>query len=70
MVGLARKEAHSFDHHCAGAKHLILGPVREDGGVATSILDDLGVLGRVRGETLRVIGHQASDDREAAPRER
>ena len=70
MVGLARKEAQSFDHHCVGTKHQILGPVREDSGVAASILDDLGVLGRVRGETLRVIGHQASDDREAVPQER
>jgi hypothetical protein len=53
---LAQEEAHRFNHNYIGTEHLLLGLIREGEGIATGVLESLGVnLEQVRSETLKVL---------------
>ena len=43
VLGLARKEAQDLNHDYIGTEHLLLGLIREGGGVAANVLRNLGV---------------------------
>lgn len=43
VMGLANQEAQSFNHEFVGTEHILLGLVRESGGVAVNVLKNLGV---------------------------
>ncbi len=54
VLGLARKEAKDMNHDYLGTEHLLLGLIREGGGVAASVLRNLGVdIQRIREEVSR-----------------
>jgi len=64
VIELAIDEARHLGHSYIGTEHLLLGLLREGGGVAADILDSLGItLERVRAESVRVLN-------ESAPRSR
>ena len=51
-------EARRLGHHYIGTEHLLLGLIREGEGIASGILESLGLsLDRVRNEVLRVLGN-------------
>jgi ATP-dependent Clp protease ATP-binding subunit ClpC len=57
IIELAIDEARHLGHSYIGTEHLLLGLLREGGGVASDVLDSFGVtLERARAETLRVLG--------------
>jgi len=57
VIELAIDEARHLGHNYIGTEHLLLGLLREGGGVASDVLDSFGVtLERARAETLRVLG--------------
>lgn len=57
VLALAREEALSFDHHYIGTEHLLLGLLREQGGLAALALEKLGVaLESVRAAVAEKIG--------------
>ncbi len=58
VLGLALDEARRLDHGIVRTEHILLALVRDGGGVGASILDDIGVLGRVRGETFAAMGRR------------
>ena len=43
VLTYAQEEAVRFEHHYIGTEHILLGLVRVEGGVASRVLDDLGV---------------------------
>ena len=43
VLSLAQEAAETFQHHYIGTEHLLLGLMREEGGVAARVLSDLGV---------------------------
>src|SRR2546430_16119923 len=56
VIELAVDEARSLNHHYIGTEHLLLGLVREGGGIAAGVLASMGVkLEQVRAETLKVL---------------
>ena len=62
-IELAVEEARRLRHGYVGTEHLLLGLVREGGGIAADVLQELGVdLSAVRAETLEILrsGTQAS----------
>jgi len=66
VIELAIDEARHLGHNYIGTEHLLLGLLREGGGVASDVLDSFGVtLERARAETLRVLGEGASRTRPA-----
>ncbi|HEY7350563.1 MAG TPA: Clp protease N-terminal domain-containing protein [Ktedonobacterales bacterium] len=51
VLQLAQEEAQRLNHHYMGTEHLLLGLVREGGGVGAQVLESLGIqLGAVRSE--------------------
>jgi ATP-dependent Clp protease ATP-binding subunit ClpC len=69
VITFAVEEAKRLNHHYIGTEHLLLGLVRNGEGVATGVLDILGVsLEQVRTQVLRVLrqGTGASLDRPSA----
>src|SRR5919199_1577761 len=57
VLTLAQEEARRLNHNYVGTEHLLLGLLDEGEGVATKVLDNLGVeLSRVRAEVERIIG--------------
>ena len=57
VIELAVDEAHLLNHHAIGTEHLLLGLVREGGGIAAGILKSLGVdLEDVRSQIMQVLG--------------
>jgi ATP-dependent Clp protease ATP-binding subunit ClpC len=57
VIELAIDEARHLGHNYIGTEHLLLGLLREGGGVAADVLDSFGItLERARAETLRVLG--------------
>jgi ATP-dependent Clp protease ATP-binding subunit ClpC len=57
VIELAIDEARHLGHNYIGTEHLMLGLLREGGGVAADVLDSFGItLERTRTETLRVLG--------------
>jgi ATP-dependent Clp protease ATP-binding subunit ClpA len=58
VIELAVDEARRLDHHYIGTEHLLLGLVREGEGIASGVLESLGVnLERVRTQTIMVLSH-------------
>ena len=56
VLGLARKEAQELNHDYIGTEHLLLGLIREGGGVAANVLRNLGVdIQRIREEISRYV---------------
>jgi len=57
IIELAIDEARHLGHTYIGTEHLLLGLLREGGGVASDVLDSFGItLERARTETTRVLG--------------
>jgi ATP-dependent Clp protease ATP-binding subunit ClpA len=57
VLRFAREEAERFQHNYIGTEHLLLGLVRENGGIATAVLRNLGVeLNKVRSAVEFMIG--------------
>jgi len=60
VLELGLREAQALGHNYIGTEHLLLGLAREDSGVASSILLDLGAdADRVRAEVGRMLGGPA-----------
>jgi ATP-dependent Clp protease ATP-binding subunit ClpC len=56
-VSLAQEEASGFKHSYVGTEHILLGLVRERGGLASRALDSFEIaVERVRGEVVRTVG--------------
>ena len=56
VIELAVDEARRLQHHYIGTEHLLLGLVREGEGIATGVLESLGVrLANARAEAIRVL---------------
>lgn len=54
---LAQEEAHRFQHNYIGTEHLLLGLLREEGGVASQVLKSLNVeIDQVRQSVENIIG--------------
>ena len=57
VLRFAREEAQRFHHNYIGTEHLLLGLVRENGGIAAAVLRNLGVeLNKVRSAVEFIIG--------------
>ncbi len=57
VVGYAIKEANGLGHQHIGTEHLLLGLLREPGGIAITILTTFGVtLNQIRAEVLHLLG--------------
>jgi ribosomal protein L13E len=57
VLTYAQEEAKSFNHNYIGTEHLLLGLIREGGGVAAKVLRNLGVeLDKVRRQVELIIG--------------
>ncbi|GAC1392440.1 MAG: hypothetical protein NVSMB38_15960 [Ktedonobacteraceae bacterium] len=57
VLTLAQEEAQRFQHNYIGTEHLLLGLVREEKGIATQVLKNLGVeLSQVRRDIESIIG--------------
>ena len=64
VIELAIDEARHLGHNYIGTEHLLLGLLREVGGVAAAVLDNFGItLERARNETIHILS-------EGAPRSR
>ena len=61
VLSLAMDEAERQGCILVRTEHMLLGIVREGGGVAANVLDHFGVLGKVRQQTLALLGKQGSD---------
>src|SRR6266581_2563470 len=58
VLSLAQEEAQRFQHNYIGTEHLLLGLVREGEGIASGVLESLGVnLEMVRTQTIMVLSH-------------
>ncbi|MEV7801609.1 Clp protease N-terminal domain-containing protein [Microbispora sp. NPDC088329] len=58
VVVLSQTEARTLDHHSIGAEHILLGLIREDGGIAAQVLKSLGLsLEDVRLQVKEATGH-------------
>lgn len=61
VIELAIDEARNLGHNYIGTEHLLLGILREGGGVAVSVLEGFGInVEQVRSETGRVLGQTGS----------
>jgi ATP-dependent Clp protease ATP-binding subunit ClpC len=61
VIELAIDEARHLGHNYIGTEHLLLGLLREGGGVAADVLDSFGItLERARAETARVLGESTA----------
>jgi ATP-dependent Clp protease ATP-binding subunit ClpC len=57
VLRFAREEAERFQHNYIGTEHLLLGLVRENGGITAAVLRNLGVeLNKVRSALEFIIG--------------
>ena len=56
VLSLALDEAERQGSAYVRTEHILLGMVREGGGVGADILDTLGVLGKVRAQVLELLG--------------
>jgi ATP-dependent Clp protease ATP-binding subunit ClpC len=61
VLSLALDEATRQGSGYVRTEHILLGIVRDGGGVAANILDQFGVLGKVRQETFALLGKQSGD---------
>src|ERR671931_281189 len=59
VLALAQDEAIRFNHNYIGTEHLLLGLVREGEGIASGVLESLGVsLEKVRHQVIATLGQQ------------
>jgi ATP-dependent Clp protease ATP-binding subunit ClpC len=56
VLSLALNEAERQGSSYVRTEHILLGIVRDGGGVAADMLDTFGVLGRVRSQVLELLG--------------
>jgi ATP-dependent Clp protease ATP-binding subunit ClpA len=64
VVVLAQEEARHFNHNYIGTEHLLLGLVRENEGVASQMLSDMGVeTDGVRAQVIRMLGDRQPERR-------
>jgi ATP-dependent Clp protease ATP-binding subunit ClpC len=57
VVRLAQLEADALNHELIGTEHVLLGLLRTDGGVAASVLGEMGIeVGVVRARVLEIVG--------------
>ncbi len=57
VLSLAQEEAERLNHNYIGSEHVLIGLLREEGGVAGRVLRDLGLeVGRVQAMVERIIG--------------
>ncbi|MDD4875834.1 MAG: ATP-dependent Clp protease ATP-binding subunit [Dehalococcoidales bacterium] len=64
VIELAIDEARNLGHNYIGTEHLLLGLLREGGGVAAGVLDSLGItLERTRGEITRILSQSTPKSR-------
>src|SRR5262249_52138914 len=62
VIEYAIEEARTLNHNYVGTKHLLLGLLREQEGVAAQVLMNLGLkLEDVREEVLNLLGHNLSE---------
>ena len=62
VLTLAQDEAQRFNHNYIGTEHLLLGLVREGEGIASGVIESLGVtMANVRQQVLATLGQQAPD---------
>ncbi len=67
VIEYAIEEAKRLNHHYIGTEHLLLGLVRNGEGVATGVLDIMGVsLEQVRNQVMRVLRHGTTPNVERA----
>jgi len=67
VLTLAQDEAQRFNHNYIGTEHLLLGLVREGEGIASGVLESLGVsLEKVRHQVIATLGQQHPATAEAA----
>jgi ATP-dependent Clp protease ATP-binding subunit ClpC len=67
VIKYAIEEANRLNHHYIGTEHLLLGLVRNGEGVATGVLDIMGVsLEQVRNQVMRVLRHGTTPSSERA----
>jgi ATP-dependent Clp protease ATP-binding subunit ClpC len=65
VIKYAIEEANRLNHHYIGTEHLLLGLVRNGEGVATGVLDIMGVsLEQVRNQVMRVLRHGTASNPE------
>ncbi len=58
VVVLAEEEARALAHDYVGTEHILLGLSRGQAGVATGVLESLGVTAeRVRGQVVAIVGY-------------
>ncbi len=68
VLELAMGEARELNHSYVGTEHLLLGLLREEKGIAASVLTDAGVnLEAARAETLRLLGTEMPQGGAATP---
>ncbi len=61
VIELAIDEAHRLNHHYIGTEHLLLGLVREGQGIASGVLESLGVnLEKARTQTVHVLNQSST----------
>ncbi len=61
VLSLALDEAERQGSAYVRTEHILLGMVRDGGGVGADILDTLGVLGKVRAQVFELLGSPASE---------
>src|SRR6266566_7070539 len=67
VLALAQDEAIRFNHSHVGTEHLLLGLVREGEGIASGVLESLGVsLEKVRHQVIATLGQQHPATQETA----
>lgn len=61
VIELAVDEARRLNHNYIGTEHLLLGLLREEEGVASGVLESMGIsLDKVRAETVRILNQSMS----------
>jgi ATP-dependent Clp protease ATP-binding subunit ClpC len=71
VVILAQEEARALKHNYIGTEHILLGLLREEGGLAARVLESLEVtVDRVRAQVVRIVGsgEEAPPDRSRSRR--
>lgn len=62
VVEYAIEETRNFKHNYVGTEHLLLGLIREEEGVASQVLMNLGLsLTAIRDEVFQILGHNVDD---------
>ena len=65
VLALAQEEAQRFNHSYIGTEHILLGLSRETEGIASRVLDTLGIDGkRIRSAVEFIVGQGDHPDRE------